>query len=176
MTTPSRRQWVYTTAATPMTTQWASTAAADRAVILPLTPLAVGHQPWGRPTGAPQSRSQRGPTVDSNTKQPGTPAAQQWRSRPGLSRMIRLAVLVIPTVASVAACLLLERLLPRPVGGVATVTWWLLTTTGSLATLTLGVRLMPRLLPLASLLELSLVFPDHAPRRFAVARSSWRVR
>ena len=114
--------------------------------------------------------------MDSNTKQPGTPAAQQWRSRPGLSRMIRLAVLVIPTVASVAACLLLERLLPRPVGGVATVTWWLLTTTGSLATLTLGVRLMPRLLPLASLLELSLVFPDHAPRRFAVARSSWRVR
>ncbi|MDB5064841.1 MAG: metal dependent phosphohydrolase [Chloroflexi bacterium] len=114
--------------------------------------------------------------MDSNIKQPGTPAAQQWRSRPGLSRMIRLAVLVIPTVASLAVFLLLERLLPRPAGGVATVTWWLLTTAGSLATLTIGVRLMPRLLPLASLLELSLVFPDRAPRRFAVARSSWRVR
>jgi hypothetical protein len=114
--------------------------------------------------------------VDSNTRQPGTPAAQQWRSRPGLSRVIRLAVLVIPTVASLTVCLLLERLLPRPAGGVATVTWWLLTTAGSLATLAIGVRLMPRLLPLASLLDLSLVFPDRAPRRFAVARSSWRVR
>ncbi|MEA2670434.1 MAG: hypothetical protein QOG45_654 [Chloroflexota bacterium] len=114
--------------------------------------------------------------MDSSSKQPGTPAAQQWRSRPGVSRAIRLAVLVLPTVASLAVWLLLDRLLPRPTSAVASVTWWLLATAGSLATLTIGVRLARRLLPLASLLELSLVFPDRAPQRFAVARTSWRVR
>jgi hypothetical protein len=36
MTTPSRLPWVYTTAVTPMTTQWPWTAAAGRAVILSL--------------------------------------------------------------------------------------------------------------------------------------------
>jgi hypothetical protein len=36
MTTPSRLQWVYATAVTPVTTRWASTATAGRAVILPL--------------------------------------------------------------------------------------------------------------------------------------------
>jgi hypothetical protein len=104
------------------------------------------------------------------------PADKQWRSRPGLSRAIRLTAAMLPPVAALGISVLVDHALPRPVGWVHTVLWWVVSSTAALAAMVLAVRLAKRLLPLASLLDLAMVFPDHAPGRFAVARASWRVR
>ena len=56
------------------------------------------------------------------------------------------------------------------------VAWWFAVAAASTAVLMLVNRLARRLLPLAMLLNLSLVFPDHAPSRFAVAARAGTVR
>ena len=82
---------------------------------------------------------------------------------------IRLVAFATPIVAALAWSAVVSRLIasPRTMPGRAI---WLV---GMLATSTtvlfLTERLARRLLPLAALLRLSLVFPDHVPSRFSVA-------
>ena len=81
--------------------------------------------------------------------------------------MLRVAVAAAPLTAGVAAGITLGRLVPQ--SRVTVLGWWLLVLGGS-ALVVAGVeRLGRRLLPLATLLQLSLLFPDRAPSRFAVA-------
>jgi len=100
--------------------------------------------------------------------------SRQWERRPGLSRALRVGVFVGPAAASFGVAFLLGHLLPRATGLAGHLLWVGVIAAASLLTL-LGVeRAARRLLPLAALLDLSLIFPDRAPARFAVARRSGR--
>jgi putative nucleotidyltransferase with HDIG domain len=96
-------------------------------------------------------------------------AGDRWQARRSWAWSLRMATVLVPVVAGVAAIALLSRLVPKP-GGLAEIGWYLLVFGGSWAVLWATQRLLTRLLPLAVLLEMSLVFPERAPSRFRVAR------
>ena len=99
----------------------------------------------------------------------GTEGAS-WRRRPALSRALRVAIVVGPIVASFVIAALLSHLLPRASSPLTAVLWIAIVGGSSLLTLVVFERAARRLLPLAALLNVSLLFPDKAPARFAVAR------
>ncbi|NNE96731.1 MAG: HD domain-containing protein [Acidimicrobiales bacterium] len=102
--------------------------------------------------------------------------AHRWEPRPGFARALRLSAALLPIVLSVMFAFLLIRLLPSPATPGQTAGWW--------ATLALTVvifavgceRVFRRLIPAATLLELSLAFPDAAPSRFNAALRTRSVR
>ena len=100
-----------------------------------------------------------------------TTDAPHWRARPVLGHGLHGLVLIAPIVLAIAAVAGVSRVLPRPPQGAGRIGWWLSLTVVS-SVVVFGVeRVTRRLLPLALLLRLSLVFPDRAPSRFLVA---WR--
>jgi HD-GYP domain-containing protein (c-di-GMP phosphodiesterase class II) len=88
--------------------------------------------------------------------------------------LLRGLILIVPLAAGIALTLLMATLLPRPHGVIATAGWWIAVVAVSIAGLFIADRALRRLLPLAALLRLSLVFPDRAPSRFALARQAGR--
>ncbi|MFN8021869.1 MAG: HD domain-containing protein [Acidimicrobiales bacterium] len=77
--------------------------------------------------------------------------------------------MIVPFLASVATAYVLSTVLPAAANG-----WWLiarLLTIAVVATVALKLtdRLMRRFLPLAALLDLTLLFPDQAPSRYKMA-------
>lgn len=100
----------------------------------------------------------------------------RWTSRPALAMLVRVVAVSVPIAASVISALVLSRVWRRPGGLVAGVGWW--ATIAAVSTLAAAVvqRLARRLLPLAMLLKLSLVFPDRAPSRFSMAVRAGTVR
>ncbi|MDH4143754.1 MAG: HD-GYP domain-containing protein, partial [Acidimicrobiia bacterium] len=99
-----------------------------------------------------------------------------WQARPGLARLVRVAVALAPVAAATVVTRVMASLVPRPALPVE-FGLWLLSMIG-LATLVLVVvdRQARRLLPLAALLQLSLVFPDRAPSKFSLALRSGNIR
>ena len=104
-----------------------------------------------------------------------TSTGDSWRARPALAAGLRLLILLVPIAVSLAVTAILRRLVPAPDGP-----WWLGWASGILACALLvavglerGAR---RLLPLVTLLKLSMLFPDQAPTRFSVARTAGSVR
>ena len=95
---------------------------------------------------------------------------REWDRRPGLSRALRVAVFAGPIAASFAVAALLSHVLPRADSLGTTILWLSVIIVTSLVTLVGLERAARQLLPLAALLDLSLIFPDKAPARFAVAR------
>jgi hypothetical protein len=108
--------------------------------------------------------------MSPSTSPPDRAAHVRWRARPVLSTLLRIAVFVLPIVAALALSYLVGRVFPRPrdMGGAAM--WWLLFLIVEVLAFAVFQRLAQRLIPLATLLRLSLLFPDRAPSRFAVAR------
>ncbi len=98
------------------------------------------------------------------------PARHQWQRRPVLSLLVRAAVVIVPAVAGIAAGAVLSRVLPRPNGFAAAALWFATVSLVMPITIVTLERAGRRLLPLAALLNLSLLFPDRAPKRYAVAR------
>jgi putative nucleotidyltransferase with HDIG domain len=96
----------------------------------------------------------------------------EWRARRGTAALVRASVLIAPFALSVATGLVLGRALP----GKGQVPWWLAVLAASTIALVAADRLARRLLPLAVLLDLSLLFPDQAPSRFKVALTSGSVK
>ena len=96
-------------------------------------------------------------------------AGQRWTSRPAASMLVRVAVLAVPFGAAVATGAAIGGLLAPPQGTAATAGWYAATLAGSLVVFVAFDRVARRLLPLALLLRLTLVFPDQAPLRLAVA-------
>ncbi|HEX6547400.1 MAG TPA: HD-GYP domain-containing protein [Candidatus Dormibacteraeota bacterium] len=94
----------------------------------------------------------------------------RWRRRPVLGAAVRALVAVGPVLLGVAASTLVARLLSVPPTPAGTALWWAAFLSILAVTWLLCHRLLRRLLPLATLLELSLLFPDSAPSRFAVLR------
>jgi hypothetical protein len=90
-----------------------------------------------------------------------------WKARPVGAATTRVAMVVLPVVASVVVAAVGGRLLTWPTP--RSMPWWVVLLGGALLTSVLVGRLARRLLPLAMLLRLSLVFPDRTPSRFGVA-------
>ena len=92
-----------------------------------------------------------------------------WIARPILAFALRLVIFVVPVGASVLATYLVARQWKRPAGFVPSLGWWIgLVVLGTLAMFVVD-RAARRLLPLATLLRMTLVFPDEKPSRFGVA-------
>ena len=103
-------------------------------------------------------------------------AGNQWQRRPVLSALVRIAVVVVPAAAGIAAGTFLSKLLPHTPGAGPALLSFAAVSAVMLVTIMGLERAGRRLLPLAALLNLSLLFPDRAPKRFAVARRVGRPR
>ena len=90
--------------------------------------------------------------------------------------MVSGIVVAIPICVSAAVAFALSHLLPRPHTVLLEVLWWIVVLgTAGLAAVGAG-RLSRRLLPLAALLNMSMLFPDKAPTRLAVLRKMGSTR
>ncbi|MGH2703670.1 MAG: HD-GYP domain-containing protein [Actinomycetota bacterium] len=111
------------------------------------------------------------PSEKNSSKPP-----HRWNARPGLSTLLRVLAVVVPVAASIGASAVVAHVLPPPETGWEVASWWGVYIATSILVL-LGVdRLARRMLPLAALLRLSILFPDRAPSRLQVARRAGRVR
>ena len=102
--------------------------------------------------------------------EPQVPAGtHRWSGRPWASRMLRVGIVAVPIAASFAAALTLSSLTEVPSTFAGAVARWLLIAAAATVVLVAAERLTRRLAPLATLLALSLTFPDRAPPRFRIA-------
>ena len=92
------------------------------------------------------------------------------------SLLLQAFVFAIPVIASVAAATAVSAVGPRPDSLWEYIAWWAVLTAIALGVLALVDRMARKLLPLATLLKLSMVFPDRAPSRFRMARNAASVR
>jgi hypothetical protein len=93
-----------------------------------------------------------------------------WQARPRFATAIRALALCGPAAVSVAVVFLSTRLVGPPGGSrVSYIAWWAGLSVAATAALLVAGRLSRKLLPLAALMRLSLVFPDSAPSRFRTA-------
>ena len=95
-----------------------------------------------------------------------------WEGKPVRAFLIRVAALVLPLVFAIVVAWQLTRALPTPRTWPGVVLWWLLVMASSTMALRIADRFAKRLMPLAVLMKLSLVFPDKAPNRFGVSLKS----
>jgi putative nucleotidyltransferase with HDIG domain len=121
------------------------------------------------------TRARRG-TVSRAPESVEPVASQRWKEHPFAARAIQFVVLAVPIAASVGCAALVSAALPHAHHLSAALGWWAVVLACSTVTLFAVDRLARRLLPLALLLRLSLVFPDQAPRRFRIAARSWSTR
>lgn len=97
---------------------------------------------------------------------------RRWQPRRGVAIMVRFVSFAIPVVVAAIVVHVAGAVVTRPHGTFALVAW--LVALAVLATVTVRIvdHVSRRMLPLSALLQLSLVFPDHAPSRFGVALRS----
>jgi putative nucleotidyltransferase with HDIG domain len=100
----------------------------------------------------------------------------RWRGHHSLSTFVSATAFLLPVAVSILAAALVARALATPHGVGVTVAWWVLVLGTPLIVLTVTDRLTRRMLPLAVLLKMTLVFPDQAPKRMAVARKAGSTR
>jgi HD-GYP domain-containing protein (c-di-GMP phosphodiesterase class II) len=93
----------------------------------------------------------------------------RWSGRPFASRVLRLGIVAVPVAASFATAWTLNSVTAVPSTIAGAVVRWLLIAAAATVVLVAAERLTRRLAPLATLLALSLTFPDRAPPRFRVA-------
>lgn len=96
---------------------------------------------------------------------------QTWTARPQLARAVRVLAAIGPLAVAVGVSLAVARMLPPAPSMLAALRSWLLLSVVSTLVLIGCNKLVRRLLPLAVLLKLTLVFPDKAPSRYKLARS-----
>jgi HD-GYP domain-containing protein (c-di-GMP phosphodiesterase class II) len=95
-------------------------------------------------------------------------AELRWHRRPLLRAALRLTAVVAPAAAAAAVAIAFSRNVSVPVDLVGTVVWWAVFAAAIVATWMLMTELLYRTLPLATLLDLTLVFPESVPSRFAI--------
>jgi hypothetical protein len=98
---------------------------------------------------------------------------RRWTARPIHAGLIRAFVFLVPIAGSVLFLYLAGRLVPAPTSSLwLFISWWVVMSAGATLVLVGIDRVARRLLPLAALYKLSLVFPDAAPSRFRTAMRS----
>jgi hypothetical protein len=110
------------------------------------------------------------------TKPEGEAADDRWQGRPVLAALVSTTVFLVPITTSIVVATVVAHVLPRPHGVGWLVGWWVMILAVPTAVLFVTDRLARRALPLAVLLKMTLVFPDSAPRRLAVARKAGNTR
>ena len=103
------------------------------------------------------------------------PHSDRWRSYPIISLCLRMLAIMVPAAVGGVTAFGLARVLPRP-DGFARWFWLLGLVVVSWLVAAIVERLARRVLPLAMLLRLSLVFPDAVPSRFKLARGNGNIR
>ncbi|MDH3227715.1 MAG: tandem-95 repeat protein, partial [Thermoleophilia bacterium] len=99
-----------------------------------------------------------------------TKRANRWHARRGLAALVRAGVLLGPIVISVAFVWTITRYVELHGSPLwLLIAWWIALSAGATGILIVLDRLVRRALPLAALLQLSLVFPDEAPSRLRTA-------
>src|SRR5688500_16836731 len=98
-----------------------------------------------------------------------------WEARPGHARMVRVAVVVVPVLAGVAAGITVSRLIQPRTPGDVVLLWVMAFAVSNLVLFGLAHQAR-RFLPLAALLELSLSFPDRTPSRVGLALRAGNLR
>jgi HD-GYP domain-containing protein (c-di-GMP phosphodiesterase class II) len=106
----------------------------------------------------------------------GTEEMSRWRQRNHAAFVVKAFAFLIPVCASMVWTIVLARVLPGPTTALTTIGWWAAVAGGAVAVAIALERFARRLLPMAMLLQLSLVFPDAAPSRFTMALRSNSVR
>jgi len=97
-------------------------------------------------------------------------SGRRWKSFSRTSFFISASVIAVPIAVSAAAALVVSHLVPRGHTLATEALWWI-AVLGTAGLLAIGAgRLSRRLLPLAALLKMSMLFPDKAPSRLAVLR------
>jgi len=94
----------------------------------------------------------------------------RWRRRPVLRSSIRVAAVLAPAVSTIAVAVAYSRLIAVPADLTGAVAWWLAFAAAVAGTWLVTAELLQRALPLATLLDLTLAFPDSVPSRFAILR------
>ncbi len=95
---------------------------------------------------------------------------RRWAARPIQAGLIRAFVFLIPIAGSVAFLHFASHLIAVPEDSFLLFIAWWIGMSGSATLVLLGIeRVSRRLLPLAALCKLSLIFPDAAPSRFRTA-------
>jgi len=97
---------------------------------------------------------------------------ERWRSHRGVAAAVSLVAVLLPFCVSTLAILALVQIYPRPSGDLLSgpVGLWCATVLGvGIGVAMLVERASRRLLPLAALLQVSLLFPDRAPSRTLIA-------
>ena len=92
-----------------------------------------------------------------------------------LSFALRSGSLLVPAAAGAASAYAFVGVLPMP-RGIALIPWAFALVVISTVATAAAERIGKRFLPLAVLFRLSLVFPDRAPSRFAMARGAGNIR
>ncbi|MGD0379627.1 MAG: HD domain-containing phosphohydrolase [Acidimicrobiales bacterium] len=106
----------------------------------------------------------------------GAAADDRWSGHPVLSALVSVAVFVFPIALSIVSATITAHLLPRPHNTGWLVGWWVTVLAVPTVVLVATDRLARRALPLAVLLKMTMVFPDRAPKRLAVARKAGNTR
>ncbi len=99
---------------------------------------------------------------------PGAPE-KRWNPHPVGARVLQAVLLLVPLALATACGAAIARLFPKPNGLVSQVGWWALVLAVATLGLVIGNALIRRVLPLALMLQLTLVFPGRTPSRFAIA-------
>ncbi len=107
-----------------------------------------------------------GPTRGAETR---ASEDSRWRDRTGLARALQAAIMVLPVVLSFIFTYAMGKKFPPSSIGVNRWVWVAMVFVTANILLYLLVSLSRRLMPLAALMKLSLVFPDQAPSRSRVA-------
>jgi len=97
----------------------------------------------------------------------------KWQSRRWASLLLRVLVFVIPLVFGVLGATIVARALPGYESLPAGIAWWVAVLASSFVAVEFADRIARKFLPLAALLNMSLVFPGTAPSRVKVAMRTW---
>jgi HD-GYP domain-containing protein (c-di-GMP phosphodiesterase class II) len=123
-----------------------------------------------KPVRTKPVRSTPGKTEHAST------GPERWSGHPFQAVALRVTAVAVPIVLAVLSSILFSHIVryPRGIGNV--VLWWIAVLVLSTVVLTVADRWARRLLPLAALLKLSMIFPDQAPSRFGMALRTGTVR
>lgn len=94
---------------------------------------------------------------------------ERWKPHPVRARVLQSALLLVALGLATVSGAAIGRLVPRPTGLVPQIGWWALVLAAATLALVVSNALIRRVLPLALMLQLTLVFPGRAPSRLSVA-------
>ena len=100
----------------------------------------------------------------------------RWESRVWTGRLLRAVVFLVPVVAAVLVAFLVAKILPRTEEILGVILWWAAIIAVASVTMILVDRLARKALPLALLMQMTMLFPDKAPSRAKMVRLTGSVK